>query len=347
MSSQNKRKNYRENERWLKERYLKLGSPYRVGEGKNYLTWLIRYTGLHPKQINLLQDDIADGKLDVSLRQTSDIELLLSSNSYRIGRALLRIVLFIQWHLIKLPIKLLKLLLRSVLKRIGLTNIRAKISVLSNQGWKYWPILGYLDIGGFLTEKQAVALYELARNISSDHPRIVEIGSWLGRSSFLLAIGIKNRSNPILYCIDPFDTKGDALYSDTLVQIAAKLPCSIQDQFTMNLKRKGVYHLVKVLVGYSSDFASKFSQKIDLLFIDGNHEYEAVLRDFEDWSTFIKPGGVIVLHDVDFDPVGNPTGDEDFVGPGLVAKEKIIQNPYWDEVTLVDNMLFAKRVEVD
>ena len=38
--------------------------------------------------------------------------------------------------------------------------------------------------------------------------------------------------------------------------------------------------------------------QIDLLFIDGDHTYEGVRRDFEMYSPLVKPGGLIALHDI-------------------------------------------------
>ena len=39
--------------------------------------------------------------------------------------------------------------------------------------------------------------------------------------------------------------------------------------------------------------------KYDILFCDGNHEYEYVKKDFEYYSQFVKPGGFFVFHDID------------------------------------------------
>lgn len=39
-------------------------------------------------------------------------------------------------------------------------------------------------------------------------------------------------------------------------------------------------------------------EDIDFLFIDGDHSYEGVKKDFEDYRPFVKKGGIIVFHDV-------------------------------------------------
>jgi cephalosporin hydroxylase len=39
-------------------------------------------------------------------------------------------------------------------------------------------------------------------------------------------------------------------------------------------------------------------QMVDLLFIDGDHTYEGVRKDFEMYSPLVRRGGVIALHDI-------------------------------------------------
>lgn len=39
-------------------------------------------------------------------------------------------------------------------------------------------------------------------------------------------------------------------------------------------------------------------EKVDLLFIDGDHTYEGVKKDFEMYSPLVKKGGIIALHDI-------------------------------------------------
>ena len=44
---------------------------------------------------------------------------------------------------------------------------------------------------------------------------------------------------------------------------------------------------------------------LDVLFIDGDHSYDAVKRDFDSYHRFVRPGGVIFLHDIWW-PQGKP-----------------------------------------
>ena len=53
------------------------------------------------------------------------------------------------------------------------------------------------------------------------------------------------------------------------------------DQFRANIEEAGITHLVKPLVKFSNDAIEDVPEPIDLIFIDGAHEYEAVLQDFQ------------------------------------------------------------------
>jgi predicted O-methyltransferase YrrM len=40
------------------------------------------------------------------------------------------------------------------------------------------------------------------------------------------------------------------------------------------------------------------ARKVDLLFIDGDHTYGGVRRDFEMYAPLVRPGGIVAFHDV-------------------------------------------------
>jgi len=41
-------------------------------------------------------------------------------------------------------------------------------------------------------------------------------------------------------------------------------------------------------------------ERLDFLFLDGDHRYDGVKRDYEYYSEFVRPGGVIGFHDIYF-----------------------------------------------
>lgn len=67
------------------------------------------------------------------------------------------------------------------------------------------------------------------------------------------------------------------------------------------------------------------SFKIDFLFIDGDHTYEGAKRDWEMYSSLVKPGGIVAFHDLitpDFSPhIGVPELWREIQRQGYVTKE--------------------------
>lgn len=64
---------------------------------------------------------------------------------------------------------------------------------------------------------------------------------------------------------------------------------------------------------------------IDILHIDGDHSYDGVKRDFDNWSNAVMPGGIVMFHDINafpsvrkfFNELGGKKIEVDCGGPGL------------------------------
>jgi len=53
----------------------------------------------------------------------------------------------------------------------------------------------------------------------------------------------------------------------------------------------------------SDDAALDFEhESIDMVFIDGNHSYEYVLHDMENWTPLVRKGGIVAGHDYTQNP---------------------------------------------
>ena len=77
-------------EHWVRESFMKLSTPYRVHNVYDYPSWIERFKGNHPPQIIQMQKDIREGRINVELRPTYDIEQLLQSRAYILKRAMLK-----------------------------------------------------------------------------------------------------------------------------------------------------------------------------------------------------------------------------------------------------------------
>lgn len=219
-----------------------------------------------------------------------------------------------------------------------LIKFKTILSLLS-KGLKYWKIIEHLDIHGWLTINEAVELYDLSLSLPKELPIVVEIGSWLGKSSVILAKGIASKKYSKLYCIDPFNADKDLIIKLKYNEYSSQYDKSLKNIFINNMTKCGVYDMINILQGYSHDFFKDFPYKIDMLFIDGDHEYKSVYQDMLDWTPLLKPKGILCLHDV------SEYGE--FRGPWLVAKEKIINNPGWSDIKIVDSLLSTKKVSDD
>lgn len=114
----------------------------------------------------------------------------------------------------------------------------------------------------------------------------VEIGSYLGASTAFLAEGIRRRAAPtILHCVDTW--MNDAM---------SEGPRDTYAEFQKNVEPYG--ETIQPLRGYSSEVAGGFEESVGLLFLDGDHSYEAVRADVDAWLHKVSPGGIVILHDV-------------------------------------------------
>ena len=83
---------------WADQQYTRLQNPYRVHNVYQYPSWLERYSAFHPPQIMAMWDDIQNGLVQyVVLRPVADVERLLNSPLYSIGKFVLKALGPIVW----------------------------------------------------------------------------------------------------------------------------------------------------------------------------------------------------------------------------------------------------------
>ena len=154
------------------------------------------------------------------------------------------------------------------------------------------------EVFGYLHPVEGYALKKLAE-MSGPEGEIVEIGSFMGKSTCWLAAGIVDSPSPRrIYAVDHF--KGSIEHQvGRFCENKAIAECGTTlTAFRENLINVKLDRYVNPIVGSSEEIAAKWNKPICLLFIDGDHSYEGVKKDFEMWSPFVVKGGLIAFHDV-------------------------------------------------
>lgn len=127
-----------------------------------------------------------------------------------------------------------------------------------------------------------------------DSAHIVEVGSWLGKSSIylateLMAYGKRARID----CIDTWDGGDCPELKNRLSQIG-----DVYKEFNMNVVKAGVNHMINPVRKKSTEAASLYEdQTIDFIWIDADHNFDHVTADINVWYPKLKVGGMIAGHD--------------------------------------------------
>jgi predicted O-methyltransferase YrrM len=138
-------------------------------------------------------------------------------------------------------------------------------------------------VGGWLDFSEAWALHETARRHLPGEPiTIVEVGSYHGRSTIALARGLRARDGGgKVFAVDPEQNEPDQY-----------------DLFCKNIERAGLGESVELIRTYSHEARPRFSDaSVDILFLDGAHNYGAVKKDIADWQATLRDGAVIAFND--------------------------------------------------
>lgn len=145
-------------------------------------------------------------------------------------------------------------------------------------------------IGGWLTQAQAELLYSEASRLAPGS-RIVEIGSHQGRSTVVLALAAPGST---VVAVDPF------------VDGAMFGGLATKDRFLANLRRAGVSGSVELRQHKSTELRPGWQDRIDLLYIDGKHDYWTLSDDLR-WAEHVPSGGDVLIHD-SFSSIGVTLG---------------------------------------
>jgi Methyltransferase domain/N-terminal domain of galactosyltransferase len=167
----------------------------------------------------------------------------------------------------------------------------------SHPGANPWlPVLRVArDIKGWLDEDEAELLALTARDVlaHSGPKRLIEIGSFCGKATFVLASAVRladsSAAGSRVVAVDTFDGTIGAL--DTCVERHG----DTRLKFDAMLRSHGLHHFVEVRVGRAQVLA--FNDEVHFLLVDGLHDFASVALDFHAVAHALADRAVVAFHD--------------------------------------------------
>lgn len=157
---------------------------------------------------------------------------------------------------------------------------------------------------GFMPADEGRALYNAAVDFLNGGVG-VEIGTYCGKSTILLGAAAQ-RTDSVLYTVDHHHGSEEHQvgwdYHDTSMVDPTTGLFDTLPTFRHNLDAADLSDHVVAVVGKSPVVARGWGTPLEFLFIDGGHTEAAAHRDFENWATWVRIGGGLVIHDVFPDP---------------------------------------------
>jgi len=110
---------------------------------------------------------------------------------------------------------------------------------------------------------------------------------------------LENLDIKTLYLIDPYDV------SDGIIGIG----CQMSQEQCIEIEKEARERLSKYedkivwIKGKSSDVYTQIPDNLDFIYIDGNHRYDSVKEDINNYFNKVKEGGLVAGHDYAFEQV--------------------------------------------
>uniref|UniRef100_UPI003FA6FB61 class I SAM-dependent methyltransferase n=1 Tax=Streptomyces sp. IBSBF 2394 TaxID=2903532 RepID=UPI003FA6FB61 len=196
---------------------------------------------------------------------------------------------------------------------------------------------------GFMPVHEGRALYAAAVEAGGLGLPLLEVGTYCGRSTVLLADAAR-RAGVTALTVDhhrgseeqqPGWDYHDPETVDPELGVMDTLPT-----FRRTLRRAGLEEHVVALVGRSPQVAALWNSPLGLVFVDGGHTDEHANADYEGWAPHVADGGLLVIHDVFPDPADEFTGQ----APYRVYLRALASGAF-TEVSATDSLRVLRRTD--
>lgn len=178
-------------------------------------------------------------------------------------------------------------------------------------------LVGFWNIPTHMTRAELSSLYELALSCATG-AAVLEIGSYYGASSCYLGAALK-QINGRLICVDTWSNE--------------TMPEGTRDTYEIFMKNLAPLNsIVSVRRKRSEDLlTTDLPDKLDMVFIDGDHSYLSVKRDVNIVMPLIAEEGILAFHDIKW-----------FQGVTRVVGE-LLSTGFWRFEGSADNLMWLRK----
>jgi predicted O-methyltransferase YrrM len=153
---------------------------------------------------------------------------------------------------------------------------------------------------GFMPDDEGLALYDAGVAAAPLGP-LLEVGTYCGKSAVYLGAAAR-AGGSILYTVDHHrgseeNQAGWEWHDERLVDARTGRMDTLPF-FRRTIEAAALEDVVVAVVGASATVASHWATPVGLVFVDGGHAFDVALADYESWSRYVVPGGLLVFHDV-------------------------------------------------
>ena len=147
------------------------------------------------------------------------------------------------------------------------------------------------DVDGWMSPGQGATLHDAAARCPGDG-RIVEIGSFRGRSTIVLA-----SAAPPGVEIVAIDPHGGTDRGPQEIEGFEDAAADDHEVFNANLRSAGVAGRVRHVREFSDTAHAAVDGEVDVLYVDGAHRYAPARADIASWGGRVSDGGTMLIHD--------------------------------------------------
>ena len=157
---------------------------------------------------------------------------------------------------------------------------------------------------GFMPDAEGLALYAAGLEGAAVGP-LLEIGTYCGKSAIYLGAAARERGT-VVFTVDHHrgseENQAGWEHHDPRLVDPRTGRMDTLPFFRRTIEEAGLDDAVVAVIADSPTVARSWATPLGLCFVDGGHAYDVARADYEAWSPFVAPGGMLVFHDVFEDP---------------------------------------------